>query len=126
MFPADAGLQKFLRYNIKSNKWKKAINILTEANATIGLHSVSTETIQDQYNNLTKAVNQPIDYHRSHYLKYNPEELYKQLNQCHITTDFSLGNARKIELPNQPNPTQLVQCIPTILFDNSFFFIPPQ
>lgn len=115
-----------LRYNIQTSNWIKALHILKERNAVIGLHSVNTESIKDQVQCLQQITQQPIQFHRSHYLKYTPQQLYPQLQQCGITTDFSLGQAREITLPTNSNLNQAVKCIPTVLFDNIFFFQSPE
>ncbi len=115
-----------LRYNKQSPNWTKAMHLLKEQQATIGLHSVNTESIIQQAQQLQEIIQQPILFHRSHYLKFTPQELYPQLQQCGITTDFSLGEAREITLPANTNLNHQVKCIPTILFDNIFFFQSPE
>lgn len=116
-----------LRYSSKSNSLKSVITLLKQANAQIGLHSVSTQPIQEQANSLAELTQQPILFHRSHYLKFNAETLFKELKQCKILTDFSLGHARKISMPSQTNQTHHgVKTVPTILFDNAFFYNKPE
>ncbi len=101
--------------------------MLLEAGCEIGLHSVNTESFARQTIALSELTRQPIHYHRSHYLKFDENSLFKNLQQQHIKTDFSLGNARKIDLPSQmPVITYGINCVPTLLFDNAFFFNDPK
>lgn len=101
--------------------------MLLEAGSEIGLHSVSTESLARQATVLSELTGQPIHYHRSHYLKFDENSLFKNLHQQNIKTDFSLGNARKVDLPAQmPVITYGINCVPTLLFDNAFFFNDPE
>lgn len=119
--------KKGLRYTLKSNSLNSVITMLKQANTNIGLHSVSTQTIQHQATSLAELTQQPILFHRSHYLKFNAATLFKELKQCKILTDFSLGHARKVSMPSKFNQTQHgVKTAPTILFDNAFFFTKPE
>ena len=115
-----------LRYNTQSSNWLKAIHLLKEQNAAIGLHSINTESIVQQAQELQQVTQQPILFHRSHYLKYTPQQLYPQLQQCGITTDFSSGHARNININLQNASANGVNIVPTILFDNMFFFHQPE
>lgn len=101
--------------------------MLLEAGCEIGLHSVNTESFARQANALCELTKKPIHYHRSHYLKFDENTLFKNLQQQNIKTDFSLGNARKVDLPAQmPVITYGINCVPTLLFDNAFFFNEPK
>lgn len=115
-----------LRYDINSQAYQKVISNLLNANAEIGLHSTSYETITKQAETLMRVTQKPIQYHRSHFLQYNSQTLYSQLAAAGITTDFSLGEARKISLPEVISTSENIQLIPTILFDNIFFFEKPE
>ncbi|MES2691520.1 MAG: hypothetical protein V4658_14015 [Bacteroidota bacterium] len=126
--PQKHSFQKFgLRYTADCPSYKTALNMLLEAGCEIGLHSVNTESFARQTIALSELTRQPIHYHRSHYLKFDENSLFKNLQQQHIKTDFSLGNARKIDLPSQmPVITYGINCVPTLLFDNAFFFNDPK
>lgn len=115
-----------LRYNIHSKSYKRTIQFLQQQQVKIGLHSVALEPVSKQCNTLSQLIHQPISYHRSHYLKFTPENLFPALQRNHITIDFSLGHARKVFIPEQPMITHGISCVPTVLFDNSFFFDSPQ
>lgn len=119
-------LPKGLRYQYSDADFNKVIQKLNEAQAEIGLHSIATETIAAQAQRLKQAIQKPINYHRSHYLNYNANLLYTQLQQCGITTDFSLGHARNININLQNTSANGVNIVPTILFDNMFFFHQPE
>ena len=126
--PQKHSFQKFgLRYTADCPSYKKAINLLLEAGSEIGLHSVNTESLARQATALCELTMQPIHYHRSHYLKFDENSLFKNLHQQNIRTDFSLGNARRVDMPSQmPVITYGVNCVPTLLFDNAFFFNDPR
>lgn len=125
--PQRHSFQKFgLRYTADCPTYSKVINKLKEADCEIGLHSVNTELFSHQFNALSNLTQRPVKYHRSHFLKYDEKLLYTNLHQHGIKTDFSLGNARKIEIPtNIPHITYGANCVPTVLFDNAFFFNEP-
>ncbi len=118
--------RKGLRYHSKDSAYAAAITLLKTAEVEIGLHSVSSEPIVEQCNRLTNALGKHINYHRSHYLNFNPKILYPQLHQAGITTDFSTGASRDILLPQQAKNMEGVTLTPTILFDNIFFFQNPE
>lgn len=122
--PLKHTFQKFgLRYTADCSTYRKMLFKLNEEDAEIGLHSVSTEPIAAQVHTLTSLTGKPVKYHRSHYLKYDENSLYRNLQHQGIKTDFSLGHARTVGLPPQtPVITYGTNCVPTILFDNAFFF----
>jgi hypothetical protein len=99
--------------------------LLQNAEVEIGLHSVSSAPIVEQCNRLSDILNKPIQYHRSHYLNFNPDTLYNELQQAGIKVDFSTGASRAITLPAQNQNTANISAVPTILFDNIFFFESP-
>ncbi len=118
---------KGLRYTFSCQATKKALAMLMENNAEIGLHSVSTEPIIEQCNRLNETIKKETNYHRSHYLNYSPQTLYPQLKQAKISIDFSLGTAREVSLPKLDTFNEDgLRLIPTILFDNIFFFQKPE
>ncbi len=117
--------RKGLRYRSKDSAYVSTISLLESAKVEIGLHSVSSAPIVEQSNCLSDVINRPIKYHRSHYLNYNPDTLYNELQHAGIKVDFSLGTSRAITLPSQSQNTTSVSAIPTILFDNIFFFESP-
>jgi hypothetical protein len=126
--PLKHSYQKFgLRYTADCSVYKKIIHILNESDAEIGLHSVNSESLPSQVNALIALTGKPLNYHRSHYLKYDENTLFRSLQYQGIKTDFSLGNARKVGMPAQvPFVTYGVNCVPTVLFDNAFFFYPAE
>jgi hypothetical protein len=117
--------RKGLRYNTREKWWHEIIEVLLKAEVEIGLHSVSNQSIKVQADSLIKAINKPIKYHRSHFLKYDANTLYPQLINAGIQTDLSLGNARSVNLI-VPQEKFGIPIMPTVLFDNAFFFEPPQ
>ncbi len=125
--PSTQAFHRFgLRYNTNSKAYQKVISELLNAKVEIGLHSTTYETINKQAESLTRFTQKPIQYHRSHFLHYNSQTLYSQLAAAGITNDFSLGEARKISLPKVTSTYENIQLIPTILFDNIFFFEAPE
>jgi hypothetical protein len=115
-----------LRYSIRCRSYRRMLKQLSENGATIGLHSVMHEPIVKQVNALQQLTGNAIHFHRSHYLKFNPDHLYPALKQQRILTDFSLGKARQVSLAEQPTITHGINTVPTILSDNSFFFKPAE
>lgn len=118
--------RKGLRYHFDDLKVHQTLSLLKESKVEIGLHSVSSEPIVEQCNRLTNVSGKHINYHRSHYLNFNPKTLYPQLQQAGITNDFSTGASRDILLPQQTKNIEGVTLTPTILFDNIFFFQTPE
>lgn len=117
--------KKGLRYRSIDSTYASAISLLQNAEVEIGLHSVSLAPIVEQCNRLSDILNKPIQYHRSHYLNFNPDTLYNELQQAGIKFDFSTGASRAITLPAQNQNTANISAVPTILFDNIFFFESP-
>jgi hypothetical protein len=117
---------KGLRYRFGNRAYNNTLSILKESQVVFGLHSVSSESISQQCDRLTNVIGKPIDYHRSHYLNFNPTSLYPQLKKSSIKTDFSTGLSRNIYLPKHTPPIEGISITPTILFDNVFFFQPPE
>ncbi len=117
--------KKGLRYRSTDSAYASAISLLQNAEVEIGLHSVSSAPIVEQCNRLSDILNKPIQYHRSHYLNFNPDTLYNELQQAGIKVDFSTGASRAITLPAQNQNTANISAVPTILFDNIFFFESP-
>ena len=117
--------RKGLRYHSTSSAYAPAISLLKTAEVEVGLHSVSSAPIVEQCNRLSDILDKQIQYHRSHYLNFNPETLYQELQHAGIKVDFSKGTSRAITLPQQIQNTVNVSAVPTILFDNVFFFQPP-
>ena len=113
-----------LRYTIQTNGYSKLIEILTDAPCTIGLHSINNESIVAQAQRLMSFTNTSVHYHRSHFLKQS-QNLGEELSQANIKVDFSYGHARQTELLNTPQQGP-INYIPTILFDNAFFFNKPK
>ncbi len=124
--PMQNSYQKMgLRYTFDCRSYKNLVKTLVNERVKIGLHSVQSEDISKQFQALQSLVPSPIKFHRSHYLKFDSNKLFPRLQQHHIATDFSLGQARQINLPEQPPISYGVNCVPTILFDNLFFFQKP-
>jgi hypothetical protein len=117
--------RKGLRYHSTDSAYVSAISLLKTAEVEIGLHSVSSAPIVEQCNRLSNILDKQIKYHRSHYLNFNPDTLYQELQHAGIKIDFSKGTSRAITLPQQIQNTTNVSAVPTILFDNVFFFQSP-
>lgn len=116
-----------LRYTIHCPLYRKALGLLIESGSEIGLHSVSSEPFARQAETLTRITGKPLHYHRSHYLRFNEKALLADLRQQNIRTDFSFGSARNVAIPeNLPRITGGIRCVPTVLFDNAFFFHKPE
>ena len=117
--------RKGLRYQTTSSAYTSALTLLKKAEVEIGLHSVSSAPIIEQYNRLSDILKKQIKYHRSHYLNFNTDTLYQELQYTGLKVDFSKGTSRAITLPQQIQNTANVSAVPTILFDNIFFFESP-
>ncbi len=119
--------QHGLRYASGNKKYQQIIRKLIKANVEIGLHSVSDESFTNQVNQLSRSTVRAINYHRSHNLKFNEAELISQLSTHHIGYDFSYGHARKFDAIISPPPNKsATHFVPTILFDNAFFYNKPE
>jgi hypothetical protein len=114
-----------LRYTIHHPYYKKVINLLKQQHCKIGLHSVSNESFTKQCKRFESMNETAVKYHRSHYLKFNWPQLLHDLESNHVEVDFSLGKARTVELMKLEQQTT-IKVVPTVLFDNAFFFNKPQ
>jgi hypothetical protein len=113
-----------LRYTTNSVNYPILIQLLKKWNCTIGLHSINNESINTQVIQLKSFTGQNVLYHRLHFLKqYN--ELENDLAQANIKVDFSFGKARQVHLADKNSNTE-VKFVPTLLFDNAFFFNKPE
>jgi hypothetical protein len=117
--------RKGLRYHSTGSSYAPAMSLLKTTEVEIGLHSVSSAPIVEQCNRLSNILDKQIKYHRSHFLNFNPDTLYQELQHAEIKVDFSTGTSRAITLPQQIQNTANVSAVPTILFDNVFFFQSP-
>lgn len=116
-----------LRYQYNTPRLKETIALLQSHHSIIGLHSVYGEHITSQVQRLNTLTGANITFHRSHFLRFNPNQLYHQLEEAGITTDFSQGAARSPEItPTYIETGSTVKSVPTILFDNAFFFHPAE
>lgn len=111
-----------LRYSAYSEAYHKVLDLLKHEN--IGLHSDLHTAIKQQQQLLEKHTKKSILFHRSHFLKHNIIRLEKELTESSIQFDFSRGSARNPEYLAHQTLTG-IQYVPTILFDNAFFFNKP-
>ncbi len=83
------------RYDAKWKSSIKYIELILESNNYIGLHSSykSSETNSYLYETrrLEKYIGSPIIAHRSHYLRFNPVNLFSHLEKAGIKYDFTVG-----------------------------------
>lgn len=114
-----------LRYTTQNVKYRECIEYLVTHQSRIGLHSTTYPDLTTQISQLQNITNQPVLYHRSHFLRQQNQAMLDTLNQSGVKIDFSLGASRSITLPIE-TPTQPIKQIPTILFDNIFFFKQPE
>ena len=131
-------LERFdIRYTIHNPFFKKLIELLKLHLNGIGLHSQNELNLQKQVNTLEKKSGSKIQFHRSHFLKYDPATLWKELHENEVEIDFSVGNAREVgfktNIPRHYQATDFInkkvlktKIIPTILSDNAFFFHDPK
>ncbi len=112
-----------LRYTIHSANYPLLIQLLKKWGCTIGLHSITNENLNTQAIQLKSFTGQKVSYHRSQFLKQYTG-LEHALAQAHIKFDFSLGKARQVYLADSNSKTE-VKFVPTLLFDNAFFFNKP-
>ena len=113
-----------LRYTTHSANYPSLIHLLKKWNCAIGLHSITHENLNTQAIQLKSFTGQNVSYHRSHFLKQHTE-LETELAQAHIKIDFSFGKAREVHLADC-NSNAAVKFVPTLLFDNAFFFNEPE
>ncbi len=115
-----------LRYHIGDTNYMKCLSLLLEAGVETGLHSINSGSFTEQVTTLSSLLQKPVRYHRSHFLKFSTNELTENLIKHQVKVDFSFGHARSITLPELPvSADQGIRFIPTVLFDNIFFFEQP-
>jgi hypothetical protein len=126
-----------IRYSIKDGLFTELIDLLKQYQIPVGLHSSynasSKRLISCEKKRLEQYTDTLIHSHRSHFLNYDPDTLYSQLEVASIKYDFGAGAARAVRLTNHfpgkfkpihaiTNQIHNVTCIPLILMDNAFFF----
>ncbi|MFN5884408.1 MAG: hypothetical protein ACK445_03630, partial [Bacteroidota bacterium] len=113
-----------IRYTIHSANYPLLIQLLKRWGCAIGLQGIVEEKLNTQVIQLKSFTGQNVLYHRLHFLKqYN--ELENDLAQANIKVDFSFGKARQVHLAESDSNTE-VKFVPTLLFDNAFFFNNPE
>lgn len=131
-FIGASGLHTYTRYGLRyrydDSRLAQIIQLLQQHQCNIGLHSIQQESIPLQTKRLHALTGTEIQFHRSHFLRFDTSSLFHQLAEAGIHTDFSMGMARSPEYPppTATTNTSSVKSIPTILFDNAFFFHPPE
>lgn len=113
-----------LRYTTHSANYPLLIQLLKKWNCTIGLHSITKENLNIQAIQLKSFTGQNVSYHRSHFLKQHTA-LKNELAHAQIKIDFSFGKARQVHLADS-NLNSSLKFVPTLLFDNAFFFNKPE
>jgi hypothetical protein len=113
-----------IRYTIHSANYPLLIQLLKRWGCAIGLQGIVEEKLNTQVIQLKSFTGQNVLYHRLHFLKqYN--ELENDLAQANIKVDFSFGKARQVHWAESDSNTE-VKFVPTLLFDNAFFFNNPE
>jgi len=113
-----------IRYTIHSANYPLLIQLLKRWGCAIGLQGIVEEKLNTQVIQLKSFTGQNVLYHRLHFLKqYNGLE--NDLAQANIKVDFSFGKAREVHLADSDSNTE-VKFVPTLLFDNAFFFNKPE
>lgn len=128
-----------IRYSTNQQIFQQLVDVLLSSQCTIGLHSSFNadrhSLIQQERKNLNSFLKKPVTAHRSHYLQFQPNHLYPQLEKAGIQYDFGYGMAREIGFRNgfpgkykpiDPATGNVVDVtvIPLILLDNVFFVKP--
>lgn len=126
--PSSGTFSRFgLRYHIRHKNYHTCLSLLKKAGVETGLHSINTESFSGQIQNLSAQMQKPVKYHRSHYLKFSITELTEQLRTHKVLADYSLGHARQVGIPELASrQDHTPRFIPTVLFDNIFFFEKPE
>ncbi|MCB0723906.1 MAG: polysaccharide deacetylase family protein [Ignavibacteriae bacterium] len=96
MLSGTNGLGRYSnRYNIKSSRAKKVIDLILSSGNFIGLHgsygASDANTYKEEAELLREVTNQEIISHRNHYLRFDPINLWSQLSSAGIGYDFSVG-----------------------------------
>lgn len=88
------------RYDINWELSRKLVEIILESGNGIGLHGSYYASEENLYKleaeRLASAIGRPIIAHRNHYLRFNPDEFYSQLEAAGIKYDFSVGFSSEI------------------------------
>lgn len=111
-----------LRYTVHTPQYPALLAMLKEEK--IGLHSDTHSPLINQQMELNSRLHQPILFHRSHFLQHQPIQLHNQLQQSTLKIDFSRGHARQLNFAKNETVSG-IHFIPTLLFDNVFFFQSP-
>ncbi len=83
------------RYSINSKLATTSIERVVGNGGTIGLHgsyfACDHDTYAEEAERLRYACRQPVTTHRNHYLRFDPINLWTQLERAGIRYDFSVG-----------------------------------
>jgi len=144
LFFCGAGIQSMgrhdIRYTAHSSLFHELMALLNRSeHIVVGLHSsynaCARKLIDKEKNTLETFTGKKVNIHRSHFLHYDPDGLYSQLEVSGIQYDFGYGHARTVgfknSFPGKFKPVNTaakrvydVTCIPLVLMDNAFFFHP--
>lgn len=94
-----SGPYSFARYGSRTSaRWSSAQNIIRSVKAAgmeIGLHgsyyAADKGSYADECRRLSDAAQVTIRHHRSHYLRYDPKNFWRQLSKAGIQYDHSIG-----------------------------------
>jgi hypothetical protein len=125
-----------IRYTVHNGLFKELVSLLRQYHHPAGLHSSynadEQNRIAHEKHTLEHYISMAVDHHRSHFLHYDPDTLYTQLDKAGFRYDLGLGKARVPGLAgNFPGSTRPVNkhtgevhrvtLVPLILMDNAFF-----
>lgn len=113
-----------LRYRAGSSAYRELLVLLKDHET--GLHSTGSTPIEDQLRWLGQFTGKPVRFHRSHFFKFDRAALYPVLEAHGITTDFSEGEARRVNFTLRDSGEHHINVVPTVISDNAFFYHDPR
>ena len=83
------------RYDVSWRSARDTIRAIREADMTIGLHgsyyAKDRSSYAEERRRLEEAVGHPVLSHRNHYLRFDSQRIWNQLQSAGIKYDFSVG-----------------------------------
>jgi hypothetical protein len=90
------GLRRYSsRADIRWAASRELVRLIRDAGMSIGLHGSyyarERSSYREEKERVEDAIGAPITCHRNHYLRFDPVQMWRQLEDAGIRTDFSVG-----------------------------------
>ncbi len=142
MMSGPFGFGRFsTRTDIRWGLSRELVMQIQQAGMNIGLHGSygarDACTYKQEKDQLEEVIGHPILTHRNHYLRFDPEKIYSQLDTAGIAYDFSIGFGSKVGFRAglggiyrgfdfSKGHSSIVRSVPLLFMDSGFFAHDPE